>query len=118
MPATAIEDIQCASEKVRSLFARMLRSSSTLVTIDSQVLAGLLESMARANQWLGRRELGDEDERALEKELAEYRQNLQRLRQVLPSIQGRLLTEKARLEHARAHLDSAAAWLQASKKTR
>lgn len=116
MPSTAIEDIRRASEKVRSLVAQMLPPSSAPATIDAQVLAGLLESMALANQWLHElaRELHDAE---LEKEIAGYKRDLERLGQVLPIIQEKLLTEKARLEQARAHLEAAAAWVQASKKT-
>ena len=52
-----------------------------------------------------------------EKELLEYRSNLEKLTQLLPDLQGRLLAEKARLESARSQLASAAVWAQTSKTT-
>ena len=116
MPSTAIEDIHCATQKVQGLIALVLPVSSTSSMIDAKLFAGLLESMGRANQWLGVRacEVREVD---LEKEIAEYRQNLERLGQLLPTIQGKLLIEKARLQQARLHLEGAVAWTQARKKT-
>lgn len=42
---------------------------------------------------------------------------MEQLAQILPRIHGRLLTEKARMEIARAHLAAASAWAQASQNT-
>ena len=53
---------------------------------------------------------------ALEKESLEYRSNLEKLKQFLPDLHGRLLAEKARLENAQLHVGAAAAWVRASKK--
>jgi len=116
MPSTAIEDIHCASEKVRSLVARIPPFTSVPAAIDAEVLGGVLESMALASKRLHElpRDLHDAD---LEMEIMGYKRNLESLGQVLPRTQGTLLTEKARLEHARVHLEGAAAWVRASKKT-
>jgi superfamily I DNA and/or RNA helicase len=54
---------------------------------------------------------------ALEKEALEYRSNLEKLKHFLPDLQVRLLAEKLRLESARTHVASAAAWARANKKT-
>ncbi|MGO9125378.1 MAG: hypothetical protein ACLP6G_10880, partial [Terriglobales bacterium] len=50
-------------------------------------------------------------------EISDYRRNMEALGKILPSLQGRLLVEKARLETAREHVAKAAAWAQGSKKT-
>jgi hypothetical protein len=53
----------------------------------------------------------------LERELAEYRRHIDRLRQLLPSIHTKLLGERARLEAQRARVRSAAEWARASRQT-
>jgi hypothetical protein len=50
-------------------------------------------------------------------EISEYRSHVQLLGKILPSLQGRLLIEKARLENARTHVAQAAAWAQGSRKS-
>lgn len=53
----------------------------------------------------------------LESELERYRRNVERLREVLPSIHSQLLVERARLEAQRARMQSAAEWARASRQT-
>jgi hypothetical protein len=52
-----------------------------------------------------------------EKEISEYRSNLEKLRKVLPSVQGRLLAERARLQNAQSHVTAVKAWARASRAT-
>jgi hypothetical protein len=47
------------------------------------------------------------------KELLEYRNNLEKLKQLLPDVQARLLAEKSRLAAARTHAAAVAHWAQA-----
>ena len=54
---------------------------------------------------------------ALDRELENYRHNLERLRDILPAIHGQLLVERARLEGQRARVQSAAEWARASRQT-
>jgi hypothetical protein len=56
-------------------------------------------------------------ENGLQKEVSEYHRNLRQFGLVLPLVHERLLLHKARLEKARTHLTSAAAWADASRKT-
>jgi hypothetical protein len=58
----------------------------------------------------------DKDE-AIEHELHEYRKNVQRLRDLLPSIHGALLQERGRLEQERTRVRSAAEWAHSSRQT-
>lgn len=53
----------------------------------------------------------------LDNELAEYRRQVVRLRDFLPSIHRALLTEKARIEAQRSRLQSATEWARASRQT-
>src|SRR5579864_2808915 len=48
-----------------------------------------------------------ENDPELARALHHYRQHLKRLRELLPSLQGCLLTERARLEAERCHLEAA-----------
>jgi hypothetical protein len=50
-------------------------------------------------------------------ELEEYRRNIEKLRDFLPSIHTQLLVERARLEAQRACVRSASEWAQASRRT-
>ena len=53
----------------------------------------------------------------LDNAIADYRSIVERIAEILPRIHGRLLTEKARLEIARAHVTAASAWAKASQNT-
>jgi hypothetical protein len=57
------------------------------------------------------------DDRELDHELAEYRQQVERLRDLLPSIHRALLAERARIEAQRSRLQSTTEWARASRQT-
>lgn len=78
-------------------------------------MAGLLSELMRAGEWL--RGLPAEKDPAVEIELREYKKNVERLRELMPSIQSALLQERARLEQERARVESAAAWARSSRQT-
>jgi hypothetical protein len=80
-----------------------------------QQMAGLLSELMRAGEWL--RALPREKDPALEHELGVYRANVERLRELLPSIQRALLEQRARLERERARVDSASEWARSSRQT-
>jgi len=96
-----------------------------------QQMAGLLSELLRAGEWLrtglpqaGVSQAGvlqagllQGQDPELEAELGNYRQNVERLRELLPSIQKVLLWEKARLEAGRAQIQSAAQWAAGSRST-
>jgi len=54
---------------------------------------------------------------AWDTELAAYRGNVERLRDLLPSIHDQLLAERARIEKQRARIRAAAEWARASRQT-
>jgi hypothetical protein len=51
----------------------------------------------------------------VDREIKEYCDCLERLRDVLPTLQTRLLAQRSRLEPEREHVQAAAAWAQCAK---
>ena len=78
-------------------------------------MAGLLSELMRAGA--GLRSLPREQSPELEQELSVYRKNVDRLRELMPSIHATLLQERARLENERGRLESAAEWARSSRQT-
>jgi len=78
-------------------------------------IAGILSELVRAGQWL--RSLPENKDHALERELTEYRDTVEHLRELLPLIHSTLLEERARLELERARVESAAEWARRSRQT-
>lgn len=81
-----------------------------------QQMAGLLSELLRAGAWLRAEPLPTNDADAeLNLELELYRSNVERLREILPSIHEQLLAERSRLEAQRTRVQSAAEWARASR---
>jgi hypothetical protein len=78
-------------------------------------IAALLSELMRVGGWL--RGLPPDRNPALEQELSIYRKNVERLRDLLPTIHSALLRERSRLEQQRARVESAAEWARRSRQT-
>jgi hypothetical protein len=82
-------------------------------------MAGLLSELLRAGSWLSAEPLpamgNDENDGELNLELVRYRTNVERLRDLMPSIHRQLLLERAHLEAQRSRVQSAAHWARASR---
>jgi hypothetical protein len=78
-------------------------------------MSGLLSELLQAGEWL--RSRPTQTDAALESEVAEYRKQVVRLRELLPSIQAALLKERASLERERERVKSAEAWAHLSRQT-
>jgi hypothetical protein len=117
MGTKTMQSLISANARIRLLLAARQTPGTSVGTIQLHDIRGLAQDMARVGQMLRElpTEIGDSD---LRREVVEYRTNVERLGQVLPSLQGWLLAEKARLQAARGHLAAAAAWAQACDKTR
>ncbi len=90
-------------------------SGQTAVATPEQ-MAGLLSELLRAGSWLRAEPLpASETDPELNLELKQYRRNVERLREMLPSIHDQLLVERARLEAQRTRVQSAAEWARASR---
>ena len=86
------------------------------VTATPEQMAGFLSELLRAGEWL-HAGLPQEKGAELQTELGEYRKNVERLRELLPSIHRQLLNERSRLEAARAQVESAGEWARVSRQT-
>jgi hypothetical protein len=114
MTSVIIDRLRIANGNLRVRLARLLPESATL---EPQDLSGLLTDLLGAADCLRSVPRESVPHAELEKARCEYRSIVEQLGQTLPQVQGRLLTEKARLEIARAHVAATAAWAQASQKS-
>jgi hypothetical protein len=86
--------------------------------VTPEPMAALLSELLRAGADLRAQPLpvkGDDPE--LDAEIETYHHNVERLRELLPSIHNQLLLERARLEAQRARVRSAGEWARASRQT-
>jgi hypothetical protein len=91
-------------------------SPSSVSTVPTpEKMSGVLSELLRAGELL--RSRPGESNPDLEDELADCRQQLERLRDQLPLIHRALLNERARLEHERERVQAAAEWARASRRT-
>jgi hypothetical protein len=106
------------NEDLHSWLVRLRPERSSCSSISREGFAAIISQLRRAAACLrGQRTNPAGPE--FEQEARDYRANLERLLQFLPSLQVRLLAEKARLETARTHVASASAWAAgASQHTR
>lgn len=102
-----------------SMLARQGRPTvATPEHISPELMAGLLSELLRAGAGLRAEPLPAKGTDAeWDRELDEYRGNVERLRDLLPSIHRQLLAERARLEAQRTRVRSAAEWARASRRT-
>ena len=122
MPRDALETLRLVNENLRSALLRSGRRRSSAErkhcsSIRPQDFSDILSQLLRAAECLRRLPAHSEGAAAFEKESLEYRGNLEKLKHFLPDLQVRLLAEKSRLETARTHVATAAAWARANKKT-
>jgi len=83
--------------------------------VSPEEMAMLLSELMQAGGCL--RSLPEDRDAALEHELAEYRGQVKRLRELMPFIHAALLRERAHLEQERSRLASAAQWAERSRQT-
>ena len=115
MSSTSTESLRLANTKLRAGLAR-LQPELNSAAVTPEDLADLLAALLCAADLWRVIALESVPDAELEKVTAEYRTNVEQLAQILPRVHERLLTEKARLELARAHVMAATAWAQASIK--
>lgn len=113
MPSDPVETLREINDYLRRTLIALRPERRHCSTVTPQDFNAILNQVLRAAGLRDHCEFSAE----FEEELLEYRRNLERLKQLLPDLQGRLLAEKARLESARSQLTSAGVWAQASKTT-
>jgi hypothetical protein len=117
----AVETLRQVNENLRAALLRLRPERKHCSSIKPQDFSDILKQLLRAAECLPHLEpTAHSDaalsiEAALEKESLEYRRNLEKLKRFLPDVQVRLMAEKSRLEAARTHASTAAAWAQAHK---
>jgi superfamily I DNA and/or RNA helicase len=116
-PPAALETLRLVNDNLRSALIRLRPEQRLCSSIRPEDFSDLLSHVLRAAEYLRRPETQSEASVALDKESLEYRSNLEKLKDFLPDLHGRLLAEKSRLETAQTHVAAAVAWAQASKKT-
>lgn len=117
MPPDAIETLRQVNEYLRSALTRLQPEQKQCSAIRPQDFSDIMNQILRAAECLRRLVPHPEAAAAIEKESLKYRNNLEKLKDFLPDLHGRLLAEKARLETAQTHVATVAAWSQASRKT-
>ena len=115
MHTPALDILRDANRNLRLALLHLQPDSNTAGSIDPTDLSGLLAELLRVAECLRNISLHNPPTEELSRELGVYRANLQELAQVLPSVHGRLLTDKARLEMARSHVHAATGWTQLSQ---
>ena len=108
--------LRCANERLYALLAQLRQESVGAGIGGTDALLRLLSEVANTARLSGMfaQCVGSA---AGEKELSKYREILEELRQLLPTIQIRLLSDRARLEAERAHCCSLTAWAETSRRT-
>lgn len=117
MSSDRVATLSLANTKLRARLARWQSARNETSHLEAKYLSGLLAELLRTAGCLHSIPADSAPDPELEKAISEYRSTVEQLAQILPRIHGRLLTEKARLEIARAHVNATAAWAQASAKT-
>jgi hypothetical protein len=114
---TVAESLRIANGQLRDALARLQTDANAPWLLNPGELSDLLAIVSHAASC--RRGLASDLVPAaeLENEICEYRNNLEKLAQVLPSLQGSVLAEKARVQNAQSHVAATNAWVQASRST-
>jgi hypothetical protein len=100
---------------LENLSAQGARPDLPQRALSPQQMSWLLSELKVAGERL--RGLPTERDSRLEEELSAYRENVEHLRVLLPSIYTSLLQERARLEQERVRVVSAAEWARRSRQT-
>ncbi len=113
-----LQSMRDANRRLHSLLGGMVTSHGQPASITPDLIAALLSELLRVGADLRAQPLpvkGNDSE--LDDELDTYRRNVERLRELLPSIHTQLLMERARIETQWARIRSAEQWARASRET-
>jgi hypothetical protein len=117
MSGESAATLRLANTSLRAWLVRLRAEPIGLSAIQAKDLQELLAELLRASGYLPNAATGPALNAALETEIFEYRSNLESLAKALPSVQGRLLAERARLQVEQSHLTARKAWAEASRRT-
>jgi hypothetical protein len=117
MSNTVAESLRIANGQLRGVLSRLQTDANAPWLLKPGDLSDLRAIVSHATGCRRSLASGAVPDAELENEICEYRNNLEKLAQVLPSVQGSLLAEKARVQNAQLHVAATNAWAQASKRT-
>jgi len=112
MPASALEALQLAN---RSIGKRLTQLRSSPGVVHPDWLADLRVDLTEAGGWLKQLPVDGSASPPLAAEGSQYRSLLEQLAQILPSIQVRLLAEKARMQAMGERYEAVQAWARAQQ---
>lgn len=115
MPAIA-EPLSETNRRLQMLLDSLAAGQSTPVGSMLQLLSELLAVVSQGENCM-RFQVPNGADLERDKDLAQYRKNLERLHATLPAVQARLLTERVRLEAERSHLEATKRWSDSAKAT-
>ena len=115
------KNLRDTNRRLRFWLDQMVPGDGQMV-VTPEHMAALLSELLRAGAELRAEPVADRvadraNDPELDAELATYRGNVERLRELMPLIHGGLLAERARLEAQRERVRSAAEWARASRQT-
>jgi len=114
--SSLFQNLRDTNLRLRSCLDRMVPERGQTAIATRGHMAALLSELLRAGVWLRAEPLPAKgNDLELDGEIDEYRRNVERLRELLPSIHRHLLAERARIEAQRARVHSAAEWARASR---
>ena len=117
MSSATFQRLRAVNQNLHARLVRLLGGPNRPATIAPTEFTDLLAELLRAADCLRGMPAAGAVDADLAAEISEYRNNVEKLVKVLPSVQGRLLVEKARLQTLQSHMTAAKAWAQASQKT-
>jgi hypothetical protein len=112
-PSVLAQNLHGTNTRLRFWLDGLIPDHARAAVATPEQMAGLLSELMRAGQWL--KTMPRDKDPDVQRELAEYRNNVERLRELLPSIHAALLQERARLERDRTRVGAVAQWAHASR---
>jgi hypothetical protein len=95
----------------------MFTQDGSPVVASPEQMGDLLSELLQTGEGLRSKPISAANDPELDKELERYRGNVERLRDLMPSIHSHLLAERSRLEVQRGQVKSVAEWVRASRQT-
>ena len=111
-----LDRLNRANEHLARVLGLLTEAPAAGVPLTPEHLSNMLIELLSIGERLQRRHAEHDPE--LANAIRVYRQHLERLRACLPCLHAQLLTERARLEAERSHLEAASAWAGSSRRTR
>jgi hypothetical protein len=118
LPQLRSQNLRDTNQRLRSWLDNMVGEHGQPARATPEQMAALLSELLRVGAGLRAQPIpaqGNDPE--LDGELDKYRRNVERLRELLPSIHTQLLVERARLEAQWTRVQSVAEWARTSRQT-